>query len=63
MANLTTVQVTKLPLYHKILKLGMICVAKPGITDELYIVYTEEFPVSNTLYVRYVHLTKGQTYS
>jgi hypothetical protein len=27
--NLTTVQVTKLPLYHKLNKIAIICLAKP----------------------------------
>jgi hypothetical protein len=37
-AKLTTVQVTKLPLWHEISKTGMICFAKPGLTEDLYIV-------------------------
>jgi hypothetical protein len=37
-AKLMTVQVTKLPLQRKISKTGMICFAKPGLTDDLYTV-------------------------
>jgi hypothetical protein len=33
----TTVHVTKLPLYHKLNKIGMICFAKPGLTKDLYV--------------------------
>jgi hypothetical protein len=36
--KLTTVQVTKLPLYHRISKIDMICITKPGLT-----VQKEEF--------------------
>jgi hypothetical protein len=32
--NLTTVQVTKLPMWHKINKMGMIYSAKPRLTEE-----------------------------
>jgi hypothetical protein len=35
--KLTTVQVTKLPLKHKVNKIGMICFAKPRLTEDLYI--------------------------
>jgi hypothetical protein len=35
--KLTTVHVAKLPLYHKLLKMGMICFAKPGLTQDLHI--------------------------
>jgi hypothetical protein len=41
--KLTTVQVTKLPLQHKIRKIGMICFAKPVLTDDLYIVQKKKF--------------------
>jgi hypothetical protein len=41
-ADLTTVQVTKLPLYHKISKIGMICFPKPVLTKNLYIVQKKE---------------------
>jgi hypothetical protein len=35
--TLTTVQVTKLPLYHKVNEIGMISFEKPGLTQDLYI--------------------------
>jgi hypothetical protein len=60
--KLTTVQVTKLPLFHKILKIGMMCFAKTGLTEKLYIVQKEEF-FNNMLYALQVHLRKGQAYS
>jgi hypothetical protein len=44
--KLTTVQVTKLPLQHKICKIGMICFAKPVLTEDLYIVQNEEFSIT-----------------
>jgi hypothetical protein len=34
--KLMAVQVTKLPLWHKTSKIGMICFAKPGLTGDLY---------------------------
>jgi hypothetical protein len=34
----TTVQMTNLPLKHKIRKIGMICFEKPVTTEDLYIV-------------------------
>jgi hypothetical protein len=42
-----TLQETKLPLWHKIRKIGMICFAKPVLTEDLYIVQKE---VSLTCY-------------
>jgi hypothetical protein len=36
-AKLTTVQVTKLSLQHKLNKIGMICIAKHGHAEDLYI--------------------------
>jgi hypothetical protein len=60
--KLTTVQVTKLPLQHKICKMGMICSAKPILTEDLCLVQKEEF-FNNMLVVRTVHLKKGQAYS
>jgi hypothetical protein len=45
-AKRTTVQVTKLPLEHKISKIDMICFAKPGLTENLYIVLKEEFSIT-----------------
>jgi hypothetical protein len=44
--NLTTVQVTKLPLQHKIRKIGMICFAKPVLTENLCVVQKEEFSIT-----------------
>jgi hypothetical protein len=38
-----TGQVTKLPFYHKISKIDMICSAKPGLTEDLYRVQKKEF--------------------
>jgi hypothetical protein len=43
--KLTTVQVTKLPLWHKISKTD-ICFAKPVLTENLYIVHKAEFSVT-----------------
>jgi hypothetical protein len=34
----TTVQVTKLPLWHKIRKIGMICSIKPVLAEDLCVV-------------------------
>jgi hypothetical protein len=36
--KLTTVQVTKLPLKHKLRKIGMICSVKPVLTENLCVV-------------------------
>jgi hypothetical protein len=44
--KLTTVQVTRLPLKHKIRKIGMICFAKPVLTENLYTVQKEEFSIT-----------------
>jgi hypothetical protein len=44
--KLTTVQVTKLPLLHKISTRGTICFAKPGPTEDLCIVHKQEFSVT-----------------
>jgi hypothetical protein len=41
--KLTTDQVTKLPLKHKIHKIGMICSVKPVPTKDFCIVQKEEF--------------------
>jgi hypothetical protein len=47
MVKLTIVQVTKLPLQHKIHKIGMICFAKPLLkTEDLYIMQKEEFSIT-----------------
>jgi hypothetical protein len=55
--KLTTVQMTKLPLWHKIPTICVIYFAKPGLTEDLYIVQNEEI-FHNMLYVRYVYLTR-----
>jgi hypothetical protein len=60
--NLTTVQVTMQPLQHKICKIGMMCSTKPALTENLCVEQKQEF-FKNILYVRNVHLTKGQVYS
>jgi hypothetical protein len=44
--KLKTFQMTKLPLYHKMSKIDMICFPKPRLTDDLYIVHKEEFSVT-----------------
>jgi hypothetical protein len=59
---LTTVEVTRQPLQHKLCKTGMICPLKPVLTEELCAVQKQKF-FNNMLYVRNVHLTKGQAYS
>jgi hypothetical protein len=60
--KLKTVQVTKQPLQHKICRIGMICSAKPVLTEDLYVVQKQEF-FNDMLYVRNVLLMKGQAYS
>jgi hypothetical protein len=40
-----TFQETKLPLQHKIHKIGMICFARPGLTEDLCVVQKEEFSI------------------
>jgi hypothetical protein len=55
-----TVQVTRQPLQNKICKKGMIS-AKTVLTEDLCVVQKQEF-FNNMLYVRNVHLTKGQAY-
>jgi hypothetical protein len=62
--KLTTVQVTRLPLQHKIRKIGMICYVKPVLPEDLGAMQKEEF-FNNMLYsyVRNAHLMKGQAYS
>jgi hypothetical protein len=44
--KLTTVQETKLPLYHKIRKIGILCSLKPVLTEDLCIVQKEEFSIT-----------------
>jgi hypothetical protein len=58
----TTVQVTRQPLQRKIYKIGMICSATPVLTVNMCLVQKQEV-VNNMLYVRNVHMTKGQAYS
>jgi hypothetical protein len=58
----TTVQMTRQPLQRKICKMGMICPAKPVLTEDLCVVQKQEC-FYNLLYVRNVYLTKGQAYS
>jgi hypothetical protein len=60
--KLTTGQVTRQPLQHKICKIGMTYSAKPVLTEDLCVVQKQEF-FNNMLYVRNVHLTKGKAYS
>jgi hypothetical protein len=60
--KLTTVQVIRQPLQHKICKISMICSAKHVLVEDLCVVQKQEI-FSNMLYVRNVHLTKGQAYS
>jgi hypothetical protein len=55
-------QVTRQPLQHKICKIGMICPAAPVLTEDLCVVQKQKI-FNNMLYVRNVHLTKGQAYS
>jgi hypothetical protein len=44
--KLTTVQVTKMPLEHKISKIGIICSVKPVLTEDLCVVQEEEFSIT-----------------
>jgi hypothetical protein len=37
----------------------MICFARPGLTEDLYVVQKEEFSVT-WLYAQYVHLTEAK---
>jgi hypothetical protein len=60
--KLTTVQVTRQPLQHKECKMGMICPAKPVLSEDLCVVQKQNF-FYNMLYVRNVHLTEVQAYS
>jgi hypothetical protein len=43
--KLTTVQATKLPLWHKIRKMDMICPLKPVLTEDLCVMQMEEFSI------------------
>jgi hypothetical protein len=53
-----TVQVTKLSLKHKLNKIGMICLTKSRLTEDIYIVKGKIFNIM--LYVQYVHLTEAK---
>jgi hypothetical protein len=44
--KLTTVQVTKLPLWHRICKTGKICFAKPVQTKDMHTVQKQEFSIT-----------------
>jgi hypothetical protein len=44
--KLTTIQVTRLLSQHKICKIGMICSAKPVLTEELCVVQEEEVSIT-----------------
>jgi hypothetical protein len=48
--KLTTVQVSRRPLQHKICKRDMICSTKPVLTEDLCVVQKQEF-FNNMLYV------------
>jgi hypothetical protein len=41
--KLTTAQVTRQPLQHKICKIGMICPTKPVLTEDLCVVQKQFF--------------------
>jgi hypothetical protein len=51
--KLMTVEVTNLLVKHKIHKVGMMCFAKPILTENVYVVRKEEF--SNTFYMCGIH--------
>jgi hypothetical protein len=44
--KLITVQATKLPLEREVRKIGMICFAKPALTEDFYVAQMEEFSVT-----------------
>jgi hypothetical protein len=57
--KLMTVQVTKLPLWHKTRKIGTICFGKPVLIRGL--VYCAKARLfNNLLYVRHVYVTKAK---
>jgi hypothetical protein len=65
--KLTTVKLTKLPLQHKICKMGMISYVKPVLTEDLCVVQKEEFSI--TCYIcemcisqKAKHIHKRQTH-
>jgi hypothetical protein len=47
------IQVTRLPLQHKIRKIGMICSAKPVLTEDLCVVQKQEFSITCYMYEMY----------
>jgi hypothetical protein len=58
--KLTNVQVTKLPLQHKISKTTMAGFAKPGLTGGLYIVHKEEISITCYLWDTYICMKKAK---
>jgi hypothetical protein len=44
--KLTTDQVIKLPLWHKIRKIYMIYFARPGLTEDLYVAQEEKMSIA-----------------
>jgi ribosomal 50S subunit-associated protein YjgA (DUF615 family) len=60
--KLTTVQATKLPLYHKIRKIGMICFAKPVEPDRTLLYSAKAKIFNSVLYVRR-YISQSQAYS
>jgi hypothetical protein len=61
--KLTTVQVTKPPLWHKISTRGMICFAKPGLTEDWYIMQKQGFSIAIFTLDKAKHIHKRQTNS
>jgi hypothetical protein len=49
--KLKTVQMTRQPLQHKICKMGIICPAKPVLTQDLCVMKKEKKNFYNMLYV------------
>jgi hypothetical protein len=45
--KLATVQMTKLPLLHKVCKIDMICFAKPVLTEGLCVVQKEKNSITS----------------
>jgi hypothetical protein len=59
--KLITMQVTKLLLYNKTSKIDIISFAKPGLTEDLYVMDKEEFSVTCYVCDKCV-LNKGKSY-
>jgi hypothetical protein len=57
-----TLQVIRQPLQRKICKIGMTYPLKPVLSEDLCVVQKQKY-LNNMLYVRNVHLTKGQACS